>query len=121
MEKPQAKPAESSGPALPDHSSASPRLRVLLIFLATCAQLLDFVSDALVAYALAAVAGKASRSSGGRIYIFFGLLMLLALIRTSWLGVRRLRALGLRLPWVVLLLAPLHAHVASARWFLNHQ
>ena len=80
---------------VPEQGAPTPwRLRVLFITFATVAQLLDYASDALVSYALAVVARQADVFFLS-MYVLLGAVMMVALIRTSWLGVRRIRALGI--------------------------
>ena len=87
------------------------RVTSFFIVIASAAQLLDFATDAILAVALI----KLGRY-GGLAFVMtaLGVIMLFVLLRTAHVGVRRLRALGLRLPRPILFLAPFHAHVASA-------
>ena len=96
-----------------DSENRDPPGRVTKFFtvIATAAQLLDFATDVIFVLALVQL-GRYGLSA--LVLVSLGAMMLFVLLRTAHVGVRRLRALGLRLPWPILILAPLQGHVASA-------
>ena len=102
-----------------DNRDVSGRVTKFFMIIATLSQLSDFASDALLAWACARL-----WPTHGYVQVVvgtFGFVFLVVLMVTAYVGVRRLRALGLRLPWPILILSPFQSHVVSAFFSLRIQ